>query len=418
MTSNSSLSVSSSNGNSSSTNPTISDGSPKVDPSLATVQALLGPGIHSWGFSDSTLTAALELAAEKERTQQEYLKLQTKIKTSELLNNALRNNVPMSFIPLLLNATGPGDLPDDVNINEYIQQRTGITENNSSSRNSGSAGTFKFQQPSTIYENTPTAPHGSSSVTKPSKFKRKHHASMSAIPTFSSGTTTVSSGNGPQVVQYPTPSKPAWQTAPNILLSQQNKPPNPASPTTSVHHIIQFHHWQPNTGSNSNNSSNSNNNTINTASSTALEFASNGKKRRSSVTDSTADDAVISESANNFLSKKRGMHHRHRSESVIHKDPLSNTPFYSNGPIDNVSVKSTRAPSASSSTTSSVLTPTHVSSASASSTASSNNGFEFLASAAEAESKKLSAAAAAAAVENGRKSHKQQVNFMISQGDK
>ena len=406
---------SSSNGNTDSTNVAGANGTTKKDPRLATIQALLGPEIASWGFSDSTLTAALELAAEKERTQQEYLKLQTKIKTSELLNTALRNNVPMSLIPLLLSATGPIDLPDGVSVKEYIQQRTGKADNSNSpehnSKSNINTSTFKFQQPSTIYENTTATP--TRTVAKPQKFKRKHHASMSALPTFSSGASTVSNGSGPQVVQYPTPSKPAWQTAPNIMLSQQNKPPNPASPTTSVHHIIQFHHWQPNSGNNINSSSNS----PNPASSTASAFASNGKKRRSSVTDGTADEAAADGRASSFLNKKRGMHHRHQSESVIRKDPLSNTSFYPSGAAADGGASSRVSPSSSTSS-SAVLTPTHASSASASSTASSNNGFEFLASAAEAESKKLSAAAAAAAVENGRKSHKQQVNFMISQGDK
>lgn len=220
-----------------------------------------------------------------------------------------------------------------------------------------------------------------------------HHASMSAIP----ASQYTSPPRNPQGVMYPSSSRLSWQTNnPNAYFPppQAAHPPNPGSPSTSVHHIIQFHHWQPNQQKSA-----SAHSPKKDASATLADDPGSSKRRRSLTGDRrdrsgsptpsskphTSSSAIASANAH---SRRRSMHSRHKSEtSVLRGETLSKMSLYSN-PSANTSsaslaslVQPTTAPSINERLQ---TQPEH-----AKSDTLDNSGFNYLATVAAEESRKL-----------------------------
>lgn len=377
-------------------------------------QYLLGSS-SSRNFSDETLRAAINLRTEQEKTKQEFYKLELRKKNAEILNEAIRHNIPPSVMPLLFNSAK--DIPENVPVSEYVQQyqanqqqplqnlsqipnnpsqqqqppsqqqpqqrlqpqfqpapAQNIQQYNAYPQPSGQVDPNPLntdrerypptqpqqiqghqrnlslpQQPTIIpseyqQRQQPQPPTTSYQHQQPYRPRHVHHASMSSI-TYSPTRNPLPSS---QTVYQQSPSQNLWQgTAPNPYFPppQQPYPPNPGSPSTSVHQIIQFHHWQPNQNNKSTTSPKKDTAALN-------EEGSSIKRRRSTTTassDRNAPDRTGSptpggskhsntpstgsgsaQASANAHSRRRGMHSRHKSEtSVLRGDTLSKMSLYS-----------------------------------------------------------------------------------------
>lgn len=398
-------------------------------PDLATVQALLGPEITSWNFSDASLKAALELRTERERSRQEYYKLETRKRSAELLQEAMRYNLPSSLLPLLFNGAPP--LPTDMDetpsssssipeyVNSFAKQHEQRYSSPSTHHHTHQRNLSLPQQPTIIQSEyqrqqpPPPPPPQQQPPPKSNKFRHHaHHASTSAIPqtSYYSPTrapaaplsfvpplqpppaTTSTNTAATAATARQSASRPAWQTTPNTYFPppQNPYPPNPGSPTTSVHHIIQFHHWQPNQTKPSG-----------TTSPTRKEEDAGSKRRRSltgesgersgersgspatasttaSTTSSTPSTTAVASAAAH--SRRKSMHNRNKSETSAIRGDMSK--FSISGPPR-------------------IRTPEDTA------------GFNYLAQAAAEESARLASPEKRAPSTEAR-SHKQDVNFMIT----
>jgi len=453
-------------------------------PDLATVQALLGPEITSWNFSDESLKAALALRTEQEKTKQEKYKLDIRTKTSELLSQAIKLNVPPNMLPSLFNGSPPLDdpfyqqhqqnqqsqqqLPQQPPPGQFQPKYTTPQSLPSSQKNppfdalglgSASATTRERyqhhqrnlslpQQPTTVsfdykyppppqQQQQPQQPHQLQHVSppqptqqQPSQFRpsHSHHASLSSIPYFTSPTRS----------PYPSP-----QRVYPYQQQQQHMLPNNVG-STSVHQIIQFHHWQPNQQSQKSSASTSpKKETAALAAATASDDQqSSAKRRRSSIpTDQplsptpniktkaqTPPSSASSSNTNaiaSALARRKSSHSRNKSETTVLRGDISKMSLYS---TESTSAKTATSGSSSGSNTVTDGTPA---------------GFNFLASVAAEESRKIKDSAAAGKLSSEfkypprsatssdheedehmtdagprrehQRSHKQNVNFMISE---
>ncbi|KAF5101817.1 hypothetical protein D0Z00_000679 [Geotrichum galactomycetum] len=450
-------------------------------PDLATVQALLGPEITSWNFSDESLKAALALRTEQERTKQEKYKLDIRTKTSELLTQAIKLNVPPNMLPSLFNGSPPlGDafyqqhqqqnqqsqqqqLPQQPPPGQFQSNFTTPQTFASSQKNPpfdalglvpASASTRERYQhhqrnlslpqpPTTVSfdykyppppQQQPQQPHQLQHVSppqppqqQPSQFRpsHSHHASLSSIPYFTSPT------------RSPYPS--SQRVYPYQQQQQHTLPNNVGS--TSVHQIIQFHHWQPNQQSQKSSASTSpKKETATLAATTASDDQqSSAKRRRSSIStdqplsptpniktkaqtppsSSTNSNAIAS-----ALARRKSTHSRNKSETTVLRGDISKMSLYS---TESTPTNTVTSGSGSSSNLIPDGTPA---------------GFNFLASVAAEESRKIQDSAAAGKLssefkypprsatssdreedehmadaaphQEHQRSHKQNVNFMIS----
>lgn len=450
--------------------PPSSDGSRSAGPSsssssrpdLDTVQALLGPEITSWNFSDESLKAALELRTEQEKTRQELYKLELRKKTSELLSEAVRYNVPPSLIPILFNAPPLENVPEGVQAPpEYAQQHSPpytyppypsssspvrkppvkYTHSfPSSSKNQpvdalglGSSSTttmdrerfpshahhqrnmslpqlgpqgptfvpseYQLRQPGMNSQALQQQQQHPTPQKQPGAFRpghhQPHHASMSAIPP--------SHYSGPSqqgVINsiYQPSSRSSWQSSSGAGAygpAQTVHPPNPGSPSTSMHHIIQFHHWQPNQQKPAAAVSPKKD-------AAALSDDSSSIKRRRSMTaerlDRSGSPAAVHKSSPSSTAvasasaRRRSMHSRHRSETLVLRGDLSKMTLYSNPPTSSTSSSSSaRAPPASAALQAEAARERTGSPGAAE--PQGGSGFSYLASVAAEESRKLKDAA-------------------------
>lgn len=322
---------------------------PEQSPDLATVQALLGPEITTWNFSDDSLRAALELRTEQEKTRQEYYKLELRKKTSELLTDAMRYNIPASMIPLLFNAS-PDSLDQRVAeapqqpSNPYVYPPPPQIHSQppasfpSSSKNPPydalglNQDTERYPSPTHGHQRNLSMPQQPTII--PSEYQLRqpqppppqqkfrpthaHHASMSAI--------SPSRYTTPAQSSYQRQWQPAPYFPPPAAASSQA---NAESPGTSMHHLIQFHHWQPNQTKPPSSSPKKDNATV------VVDDTQSPKRRRSMALDrssptpksgDTSSTALASASAH---SRRRSMHQRQRSEtSMLQGESLSKMTLY------------------------------------------------------------------------------------------
>lgn len=310
---------------------------------LATVQALLGPEITAWSFSDSSFQAALELRTEQERTRQEYYRLEIRKKTSELLADAMRYNIPPSLMPLLFNDPEHTDANHQPSYAYPPQHPVPTSSFPSSSKNvpydalglnQSSPGHHRNmsmpQQPTIIqseYQLRQQPPPPPPQHPR-QKFRPTHgsHASMSAIPSYPS-----------QSPAYQRQWHPAPYLAPPPAVNSQA---NAEHPGTGMHHLIQFHHWQPNQPKPSPSPKKE--------SSGDSEETQSAKRRRSSIINTAADRSSsptpkprAESSASSMAqasaaahSRRRSMHQRHKSETALPRtselSPTFNFPPNSN----------------------------------------------------------------------------------------
>lgn len=405
-------------------------------PDLATVQALLGPEITSWNFSDASLKAALELRTERERTRQEFYKLEMRKRSAELLQEVMRYNIPSSMIPMLFNGA-PVDIdaiPDYVHGFAKQHERYPTSPVHSNHQRNLSLP----QQPTIIqseYQRQPQLPPQQQQQqqlqqqppppplqqpsSKPHKFRHHaHHASTSAIPQSSYYSPTRAPvapvSYAPQVTAPSAPStqaptrasgRPAWQTTPNTYFPppQNPYPPNPGSPSTSVHHIIQFHHWQPNQSKPAGSTS-----PPKKDGQTPLAVIEDpsGKRRRSvsgetdghgspAVSNNTAPSSAVASAAAH--SRRRSMHSRNKSETAVIRSDMSRISLTGSPPPSHPpSVHEAPPPKRT-------RTPEDTA------------GFNYLAQVAAEESKRLASPEKKASSPTEMRSHKQNVNFMITE---
>lgn len=257
---------------------------------LLTLQSLLGPNVTSWPFSDEALTAALVLRTEQERSKQELARLEVSRVTAAIVEEAGRYGIPPSVLGIMVGAAataatttgaGGGNGPVEVGeegVVEYIKRVQAQTQAQAQARQAqaqagmqtqfqnqgpppplpqhqvkGHQRNMSMPQQPTIIEYQPLSQSSQQqqqqqSQSQPAqsqpgqsqtpKYRHAHHASMSSISP---------SRSSQQQQRQP------WQTAPTAYFPnpQPYAPQQPGagpgnSPTTSVHHIIQFHHWTPN----------------------------------------------------------------------------------------------------------------------------------------------------------------------------
>lgn len=368
------------------------------------LQSLFGSHASSMSISEETLRAALQLKTEQERTKQEFYRLELQRKNAEILQNAIHNNIPQTMFPILFqhdqdHSSYQNQLHSN-NLNQPMAPPTDSTSSPTSdnihyptSRNNHQRNLSLPPQPTIIpseYQQRVLGPQNfksSSSSQNTLSRHHGHHASLSSIPS-----THYSSTPGPAIGQQsvfhsnplynnmqssssatrsgitrsgpssaaPVPAATSWQhnasnPKPYFPSSKNPYPANPGSPSTSVHQIIQFHHWTPNQQKNSSSTTSSSSSpkkddTDNTAT----------KRRRSMTTSERHSDRIGSptpltkgpdvSSANNnnsnpcpannsqtsamasatAHSKRRGLHSRHKSEtSVLRGDSLSKMSLHS-----------------------------------------------------------------------------------------
>lgn len=308
------------------------------------LSSLLGASVTAWNYSDDALSQALKLKAEQEKTKQEYYRLETRKKSLKLLSEAIQYNVPPTAIPLLFQS------PNDPHVQAAISAATAgsvplhnsaaspVSSNKVLAHPSNAGNAQRSSPPPKQQQQQPpvqlgpalnlgpdrdrypthhqrnmslpsqafNAPHGHQQqaghassgqqvipqpapVQQPVPFRpgHHHHASTSAIPQ-SHYTSPV---RQPQGVYGPNRGG-QWQSSnPNFFQPPPPQAPqsiSPSSPSNSLQHIIQFHHWQPNQsksggpGAGTSGASNTNNTTV--SSSPKREDDGQSSKRRRSIT--------------------------------------------------------------------------------------------------------------------------------------
>lgn len=270
------------------------------------LSSLLGAPVSAWSYSDEALSQALKLKAEQEKTKQEYYRLETRKKSLKLLSEAIQYNVPPTAIPLLfqspndphvqaaISAATSGSVPlqhtatspvsgskvlvhapnavaaavqrsspppkqpqqqPPVQLGPALNLGPDRDRYPSHHQRNMSLPSQAFNAPHGPQQQTTHASSGQQSipqqpqapVQQPVPFRpgHHHHASTSAIPQ-SHYTSPV---RQPQGVYGPNRGG-QWQSSnPNFFQPPPPQAPqsiSPSSPSNSLQHIIQFHHWQPN----------------------------------------------------------------------------------------------------------------------------------------------------------------------------
>ncbi|GMM34962.1 hypothetical protein DASC09_022870 [Saccharomycopsis crataegensis] len=147
-----------------------------------------------WDKSEESLVSMLKLQIERERSQQEQLKLQNIKKTMEVLNMAINYKIPNDSIALIFNNRVPVSLEDAKR--KLVAARTTAYNNNKNTLP---------ERSNTAATTTTTAPSGT--VSKPYTHTRgtsrsQSSSSISSSSTSNQPTTSVFKVNIPQQVQY------------------------------------------------------------------------------------------------------------------------------------------------------------------------------------------------------------------------
>lgn len=360
---------------------------PREDPVLS---SLLGSAVSYWNYSDESLSQALRLRAEQERTKQEFYRLELRKRSLDLLHEAMRYNIPPNSVPLLFSGS---QLPADANalaaLSVQIQQQqqqqqppppyvssqsgpvpvfssqSGLVpapqgppppppppkRPSSHSRNLSlppqpTIIPSEYQKQAAAAANPPPPQQQPPQLRSPPSFRpgHQHHSSTSAIsftsPVRGPPAFSTLSGPGPYPQMSTQQQPPPLARSGSWQINQPYFPPpqqptistSPSSPSSSLQHIIQFHHWQPSPSKASPSHS-----SPQTGDDSAL-------KRRKSVSDRSTSPTPKSSSSTSGVQqsaatlgasaaaahsqvRRRGLHSRHRSEASVLRGDSSGSSF-------------------------------------------------------------------------------------------
>ncbi|ODV65087.1 hypothetical protein HYPBUDRAFT_88454, partial [Hyphopichia burtonii NRRL Y-1933] len=232
--------------------------------------SLLGPNVSSFPFSESAYVEALKLRTEQEKTKQEYYKLETANKNLNIIQMALNAQVPSNLIPsMCVGIQNPNQDPRLRSHSQFPQSplvpvvstfQPGHSRSSSSKDIYGHDNLnanpippmqFKFgagslNQPSMV-NRRPLSPAkiGAAAVanlaTPTNTYRAKRtlplHQRHFSMPVESSSRNLQQRATSSIQVK-PSPAQPLHKQ------SRLSQPPSQES-MTSFQHIIQFHHWKP-----------------------------------------------------------------------------------------------------------------------------------------------------------------------------
>lgn len=258
---------------------------------------LLGPNVTSFPFSEDAYIETVKLRAEQEKTKQEYYKLELANKNINIIQMALQAKIPPHMIPLMcvgaVNEQNAEIRQEKPPAEQGRPKRQGRTPSNELMRSDafntnpvapinyrfgeGSSGRrslspAKIGAAAVANLATPTTPYRSASMAKrvplhqrhfsmpaegytnrgrypPNDFTGNQAQSKQRGSTSSSSSLSVPQGQDNTLLKSPLGSTALLQVKPSPAqplnkLSKLNKPPSQES-MTSFQHVIQFHHWKP-----------------------------------------------------------------------------------------------------------------------------------------------------------------------------
>ncbi|CDK25980.1 unnamed protein product [Kuraishia capsulata CBS 1993] len=225
-------------------------------PSQDVLAALLGNGIKEWPFTETSLIHALALKTEQEKTRQEFYRMETVSRSLELLRHAMAAQIPGYLIPqLFMPGAGPvgGTGSKDVKSlsistnsgpNPYSNSEMYKADPNFKFGSGSRAGSLPGSGAATP-SMTPTAPAPQMAHRRQNSPARMGAQAVAALNTPQRGVAHKHHQSMP-VVGIPEAAavsfgKPVSRK--NSAPSQSEKPTQESM--ISSHHLIQFHHWQP-----------------------------------------------------------------------------------------------------------------------------------------------------------------------------
>lgn len=173
---------------------------------------LLGSGLAEWPHSDESLTEALRLRQEQERTKQEYYRLETRKRVLDILTMAVRAGVPGSAIPSLF---------------EGQQHQVALPVHRTAAAAAANTASSVGAKPATPQRTMSPVElvNYEDAQRSPTRFRPTHTRSSSAMPAYSAAA-----------------SRPITQA----YFPVRQVPPATAVGQSSPQSKLQFHHWKPN----------------------------------------------------------------------------------------------------------------------------------------------------------------------------
>ncbi|ODQ79243.1 hypothetical protein BABINDRAFT_162279 [Babjeviella inositovora NRRL Y-12698] len=222
-----------------------------VDPAVV---ALFGPGVTQWAHSEDAFVQALALKTEQEKTKQEFYRLEVTNRSLELLRSATNANIPSHLIPLMFSGGSLEGLQPPQP--QFLVPQSFQQKGKQPFRHDRSQTISTPRELYNPYNANPTPPAAyrfgggpapPNRPLSPAKLGAKAVASLSGDRPLRSAASAKVRVAHHRNASLPNPSA-ASATIPEASTVSFSRPPE-IIPTqesmTSLQHVIQFHHWQP-----------------------------------------------------------------------------------------------------------------------------------------------------------------------------